>query len=113
MDIDSFIEMIRTGDECCLLKDGSPDIYPSVYIDGKVQKAHRLAYSLIKGAIPEGVMVCHHCDTPGCFNPDHLFLGSQISNQLDSISKGRRKNVRNKLSPIYLSGELKLKNAVG
>jgi len=26
MDIDSFIEMIRTGDECCLLKDGSPDI---------------------------------------------------------------------------------------
>ncbi len=34
--------------------------------------AHRLAYTLAKGPIPEGLELDHLCHTPACVNPDHL-----------------------------------------
>jgi hypothetical protein len=45
--------------------------------------AHRLAYHLTFGTIPEGTYVLHRCDNPGCV------LGTQSDNMQDSISKGR------------------------
>lgn len=51
--------------------------------------AHRVAWSLTNGPIPDGLNVLHHCDTPACVNPDHLFLGSQRDNMRDCRDKGR------------------------
>ena len=51
--------------------------------------AHRVAWMLTYGAIPEGMNVCHRCDVAGCVNPNHLFLGSQADNLADCRAKGR------------------------
>lgn len=66
--------------------------YGNIVIDGQHKKAHRLAYEYYNGLIPEGMHVLHKCDNPPCCNPDHLFLGSNLDNVNDSISKNRRAN---------------------
>jgi len=52
-------------------------------------RAHRAAWSLANGLIPDGVYVCHRCDNPLCCNLDHLFLGTPKQNMLDKEAKGR------------------------
>lgn len=52
-------------------------------------RAHRVAWALACGKIPDGVWVLHKCDNPLCCNPAHLFLGSQVVNMADAAEKGR------------------------
>lgn len=52
--------------------------------------AHRLAYTLIKGPIPQGMQVMHSCDNPKCINPEHLSVGTNQDNVNDMIAKGRQ-----------------------
>ena len=54
------------------------------------QLAHRVAWRLYRGSIPEGMFVLHRCDVPACVNPDHLFLGDQTENMADKVRKGRQ-----------------------
>lgn len=54
--------------------------------------AHRVAYALTNGPIPDGMEVCHRCDNPPCCRPDHLFLGTHAENMDDM--KAKRRNGR-------------------
>lgn len=64
--------------------------YGTVTRNGKSQRAHRVAYELLIGKIPEGVMLTHKCNNPGCVNPreGHVVLGSARSNVRDAIERG-------------------------
>ena len=51
--------------------------------------AHRVAYALIHGPIPEGLIVRHRCDNKPCCNPYHLLLGTNRDNSNDAMRRGR------------------------
>ena len=52
-------------------------------------RAHRFSYQLSNGAIPVGIMICHHCDVKTCVRPEHLFAGTQADNMQDFVRKHR------------------------
>ena len=66
--------------------------YGRFRIDGRMYRAHRLAFQLAHGEIPAGYSVCHRCDNPPCCNPAHLFAAPQALNMRDSARKGRSRN---------------------
>jgi hypothetical protein len=56
---------------------------------GKNKRAHRIAFELEFGFIPEGLLICHICDNPACCNPWHLVAATAKQNTEDMIYKGR------------------------
>lgn len=69
--------------------------------------AHRLAWVLTHGAIPNDICVCHTCDNTRCCNPAHLFLGTQADNLADCRAKGRMPKTRRRHShPHIVQSEL-------
>jgi hypothetical protein len=94
-----FWAKVRKTDSCWLF-EGGKDRYGSIHLGGRTGKgtlAHRFSWELHFGPIPDGLYVCHKCDTPRCVRPDHLFLGTQQDNVADCIAKGRR-------GPVYRGG---------
>jgi hypothetical protein len=72
----------------------------------KKKRANRVAWELVHGAIPPGAQVLHRCDNPKCVRPDHLFLGSNLDNVYDMISKGRCHNC-----PAVSQGDIRVRNS--
>ena len=62
--------------------------YGKVSVEKKVEHAHRVAWRLTNGNIPDGKIVLHGCDTERCINPDHLYLGTHADNSADMVNRG-------------------------
>ena len=56
----------------------------------KTVRAHRVAWELAHGPIPDGLHVLHKCDNPPCVQDEHLFLGTEADNAADRDAKGRQ-----------------------
>jgi len=55
---------------------------------------HRIAWELLNGPIPDGLLIRHSCDNPPCCNPAHLSPGTVRDNAADMIAHGRGSNQR-------------------
>ncbi len=72
--------------------------------------AHRVAWAIAHGPIPDGLDVLHRCDNPPCvktepderFPDGHLFLGTQGDNNRDRDAKGRQRSLRGDEHPQRL-----------
>lgn len=80
----------RSTNDCWIWRaHGMPQGYGHFQIGDRPYRAHRVAWQLTFGEIPDGMCVLHRCDMPPCCNPDHLFLGTVAENNRDAADKNR------------------------
>lgn len=69
------------------------DGYGRFFLNGRTVRSHRLAYELLRGAIPNGLQLDHLCRVRSCCNPDHL---EPVSNRENTV-RGRAGDTHNHL----------------
>jgi hypothetical protein len=86
-----FAEKVTPHKSGCHHWTGSimPNGYGQIHSSGRTAYAHRVAWELANGPIPDGEFVLHNCDNRRCVNPAHLRLGSFQDNMDDMTGKLR------------------------
>ena len=89
--LDRFWSSVQKTERCWLwIRTKNSDGYGQFWNGRHLVAAHRFAWEILRGPIPEGMNVLHKCDTPPCVNAfECLFLGTQKDNAYDMIQKGR------------------------
>lgn len=68
-----FWAKVDKSDGCWVWTAGiSSGGYGSFWLDGKNRRAHRVAYELTVGPVPQGLQLDHLCRNRRCVRPDHL-----------------------------------------
>jgi len=68
------------------------DGYGTITKDRGPYLAHRAAYEVWTGPIPDGHVIRHTCDNRCCINPDHLLTGLPADNMQDAVDRQRMAN---------------------
>lgn len=82
--------------------------YGHFTVKGHEYQAHRWIFTLLHGAIPDGLVIRHHCDNPSCVNPQHLASGTHSQNVMDAIQRGRRSNRKGEKHPLAVLDAIKV-----
>lgn len=95
---DDFWGQVNKGGDCWLWegKQNPRHRYGQFYVGWNgarylEMRAHRVAWEIVNGPIPKGMHILHHCDSPLCVNPAHLWMGTHSDNMKDAAAKGRLK----------------------
>lgn len=71
--VDRFKKMTEWRGDCLIWTGSLNGVgYGQVYYHGKLRRAHRVAYELAFGSVPEGLVIDHLCHHRACVNPAHL-----------------------------------------
>ena len=89
--------------ECWMWLGAKTRGYGEININGKPERANRIAHELFIGPVPTDMVVRHSCHLPSCVNPGHLRLGSQADNMRDMVLA--RRQLRGEARSRILSGE--------
>lgn len=83
--------MSKGGPDECWPYHGyiAPKGYGRFSVNRNARMAHRVAYLIAFGPIPEGKIVCHKCDNRRCVNPAHLYVGTDQDNASDREARQR------------------------
>ncbi len=76
---------VADGTGCWVWQRSTDRGYGKLTQRGRTWRAHRVAYMLVKGPIPEGLEIDHLCRVHACINPDHLEAVTQQENILRGI----------------------------
>ena len=69
----------------------------------KQMTAHRYAWELTHGVtLTPDQLLLHHCDTPLCVRPDHLWIGTNKDNMVDCQRKGRNSTAQLKPEQVRI-----------
>lgn len=81
----------RGEDECWPWTAGRANEYGSFYpIPRRPVKAHRFAYELFVGPIPDGLQIDHLCSFKLCCNPSHLEPVTRAENGRRAWARGEQ-----------------------
>lgn len=83
------VEPLTTG--CWRWTAGHQTCGYGVFWDGhRLTRAHRTAFTLLIGEIPDGLVIDHLCRVPECVNPTHLEPVTTRENLLRGVGLTRR-----------------------
>lgn len=104
--VERFWSRVGRADVGCWPWLGVPNArtgYGEVRLEGVRSGAHRVAYELAVGPIPEGLQLDHLCRNRDCCNPDHLepvTIGENLRRGLSFTGENSRKTECHKGHPF-------------
>lgn len=80
-----FWSKVRKTETCWEWVAGKDHGYGIIQAGGRARKAHRLAYEMLVGPIPAGLILDHLCRNRSCVNPAHLEVVTNRENVLRGV----------------------------
>jgi hypothetical protein len=84
-----FESRVRKTETCWNWMASTRSGYGAFVLKPYTSYAHRAAWILFRGKIPQGKLVLHKCDIKICVNPDHLYIGTYKDNARDASQRGQ------------------------